>query len=107
MKFFNRVQVPNFEIYYEAICLLWIREWITLQNQKLLLLEGFNKVFGWHAYLFYEKEKADKAFKHHYIRNNLLQVWSKYKKYLPEARPLWITPKEVIYKLVGNKEGIQ
>lgn len=38
------LQVPNFKICYEAICLSWISRWISLQNKKTLLnVEGFDK----------------------------------------------------------------
>lgn len=57
-------------------------------NQKLLALEGFYKAFGWHLYLMCGKRKIDMMFKHHLIRNNLLQTWLKYSKYLPQERPL-------------------
>lgn len=36
------LQVPNLKIYHDAMCLMWIREWLTLRNQNLLNLEGFN-----------------------------------------------------------------
>lgn len=45
------LQLLNLKIYNEAICLFWIKEWITLSNKKLTNVEGFNKKFGWHAYL--------------------------------------------------------
>lgn len=99
------MQLPNWEGYFEACCLVWVREWITLRNKKLLAIEGANKTFGWHAYLMYNKSKTDSLFKHHFIRNSLLNVWLKYKRYLPEQRPLWIIPEEVIHSIVGNKGG--
>lgn len=43
-------------------------------------------------------------FNHHLIRSNLLQVWLKYGKERIEARPMWIAPEEVIYKISENKE---
>lgn len=35
------LQVPNLKLYHEAVCLAWIKDWITLSNNKLLGLEGF------------------------------------------------------------------
>ena len=52
--------LPDFKLYSEACCFLWIREWLTLENQKLLLLEGHEIKFGWHAYIWYEKVKINK-----------------------------------------------
>lgn len=69
----------------------------------MLNLEGFNKTFGWHAYLMYKKDNADTLFKHHFIRGNLLQIWTKYKKCLTEKKPLWIIPEEVIHFIAGGK----
>lgn len=80
------LQLPNLEIYYDTCCLTWIQEWIILQDKKLLALEGFNKTFGWHAYLMYGKEKSDTIFKHHYIRENMLSTWLNYSKHLPEKK---------------------
>lgn len=101
------LQLPNLEICHEAICLTWIRDWILLQDQKLLMLKVFNKIYGWHAYMMYDKVRMDMMFKHHYVRNSLLQVWLKYNKYLPKERPLRIVPEEVIYSLAGRKDKEQ
>lgn len=68
------LQVPNFRIYHEAICLFWLSKWINLDNRKLLNLEGFNKKFGWHAYLVHDKAKIDNTFRHHYVRQPLLDA---------------------------------
>lgn len=76
-----------------------------LLDKKMLALEGFNKTFGWHTYLMYGKEKSDTIFKHYYIRESLLYTWSKYSKYLPEKKTLWIIPEEVIYHCWRQKEG--
>lgn len=34
------LQVPNLKIYFEAVCLAWIKEWITLDNKKNLKSRG-------------------------------------------------------------------
>lgn len=52
----ERGGIPDLELYYDACCLVWLREWITLEDKKLLTLEEFNQTFGWHAYLLYDKE---------------------------------------------------
>lgn len=44
-----------------------------------------------------------RKFKYHFIRNSLLNVWLIYKKYLPNQRPLWIIPEEVIHSIIGSK----
>lgn len=88
--------VPNFKLCYEAICLSWLSKWISLQNKKLLNLEGSDKKLGWHAYLYYDKGKKDNSFKHHYVCLPQLNCWLKYKSYLPKEMPLWIVPRELI-----------
>lgn len=90
------LQLPNFKLYQNAICLTWISGWIKLSNKKLLNLEGFNKRYGWHSYLMYDKLKVDSMFAHHYIRGSLIKVWQKYSNKLDKKRPLWISPLQVI-----------
>lgn len=96
--------MPNFRLYYEAVCLAWVKDWWTLENRRLLNLEGFNARFGWHAYLFYSKHKVDNIFSHHYIRQSLLNVWLKYRRYLPDQIPPWVVPCEVL-KTAINEPG--
>lgn len=84
------LQLPNFRLYHKAICLTWIKDWVVLTNKKLLNLEGFNRRYGWHSYLLYDKLKVDKMFAHHYIRNSLLNTWLKYVRRLEGKRPLEI-----------------
>lgn len=98
------LSLPNFQIYHEAICLSWAREWITQNNLKLLNLEGFNLNFGWHAYLIHDKHKADKFSMHHYIRKSIFAVWQKYiKKELTSKIPLWVLPWKEI--MIGAVDG--
>lgn len=98
------LQLPNFKLYQDAVCLTWIRDWVNLSNQKLLNLEGFNRRFGWHSYLFYEKLKVDNTFAHHYIRNNLLNTWLKYIQRIDLKRPLWMSPFDVIEMGIMGRE---
>lgn len=96
-------QLPNLRLYHDAVCLSWLREWITLENRKLLSLEGHNKIFGWHAYLMYRKIKMDGHFTHHFVRRSIYRVWERYKKQLGEKKPLWIVPAEVIKAASASK----
>lgn len=90
------LQLPNFKLYHEAICLTWISGWLKLSKKRLLNLEGFNKRYGWHSYLIYDKLKVNSMFTHHYIRGSLIKVWQKYSIRLDQKRPLWISPPQVI-----------
>lgn len=101
------LQIPNLRLCHDAICLSWIRDWITLENRKLHNLEGFNKRHGWHGYLYYNKVHADKMFQHHYVRNALLSTWQRYVKRIREKQPLWISPLEVITTKIRTEEDTQ
>lgn len=90
------MQVPNLELYQDAVALMWTKVWMTFRNKKLLNLEGFNLRYGWHRYLCYEKTKYDSIFKHYYIRNALLTTWMKYYKRMGQERPGWISPLEAL-----------
>lgn len=50
------LQLPNLKIYHEAAGLSWIAKWIKLDNERILNIEGFNLLYGWHAYLYYQKK---------------------------------------------------
>ena len=86
--------LPDLKLYYEAACLLWLRDWCLLKNTDVLDLEGHDIHFGWHAYLNYGKTKAHRNFINHIIRKPLYEVWDKYKKYLEPHIPNWISPLE-------------
>lgn len=40
------LQVPNLELYHDAVALVWIKEWLTLRNKKILNWEGFDLRYG-------------------------------------------------------------
>ena len=60
----------------------------------MLDLEGFDNMFGWHAYLWYDKAKIHETFKNHIVRKALYQVWTRYKDLLERKTPRWISPVE-------------
>lgn len=103
------LQVPNFKIYNEAICLTRLGRWILPNNRKLLNLEGFNKKYGWHAYLVHDKTRMDNIFKHHYVWQPLLECWLKYKPYLPKQMAPWIIPRELLddFSDLGSLNSVQ
>lgn len=47
----------------------------------------------------------DNMFKHHIIRDSLLQIWNRQVNLIPQKRPLWIVPQEVIQFVAGSKEA--
>lgn len=55
------LQMPNLRVYFETTCLSWLYNWITLEDDKILKLEGSSLSFGCHAYLAYGK-KCGQAF---------------------------------------------
>uniref|UniRef100_A0A670HXR6 Reverse transcriptase domain-containing protein n=1 Tax=Podarcis muralis TaxID=64176 RepID=A0A670HXR6_PODMU len=84
--------VPNLQLYYEAACLCWVKDWIVLENLDVLDLEGFDARFGWHAYLWQDKERVHKGFSHHIVRGALLEVWNRTKRLLEKGIPWWLSP---------------
>lgn len=101
------LQIPNFRIYFEAVCFLWLRDWILLEDDKLLKLVGFDLSYGWHTYLAYKTDKNDKIFNCHLIRRVLFKVWSKYQNYYGRKKPLWIVPLEVLKQNVDYSEDMK
>ncbi|CAI5780611.1 Hypothetical predicted protein [Podarcis lilfordi] len=86
--------LPDLKLYYESAAFCWLKEWLLLENTDILDLEGFNNVFGWHAYLWYDKVKAHKAFRNHIVRKALFNVWLRYKDLLENKTPRWLSPME-------------
>lgn len=67
------LQLPNLKLYHEEVGLSWMQEWLKLENDSILNLKGHNLLYGWHAYLYYKKNKSDKLF-NHVIRNSLYLI---------------------------------
>ena len=63
----------DLRLYYEACGVMWLKEWIILENHMTLNLEGHYLKFGWHGFLWYDKIKANKAFNNHCIRSLFLE----------------------------------
>uniref|UniRef100_A0A670K732 Reverse transcriptase domain-containing protein n=1 Tax=Podarcis muralis TaxID=64176 RepID=A0A670K732_PODMU len=96
--------VPNLKLYYEAACLCWVKDWITLENTDLLDLEGADNRFGWHAYLWSNKGKVHRGFTNHIIRGPLYEVWEKNKKLLEWKTPWWLSPTDILSIKKTNME---
>lgn len=79
--------LPDWKTYYQACALVWLKEWITLEDNRLLNLEGNDLLLGWHAFLIYEKSKTHSYFKTNIIRKALLQVWESLKHLIHERIP--------------------
>lgn len=90
--------VPNWHLYYYSSALLWIKEWMTLKNQRLLNLEGFDLQIGWHAFLWDEKKAILKHsyFERHTIRKSLIKIWEVIRDKTYRRLPKWISPIEAI-----------
>uniref|UniRef100_A0A670JT87 Reverse transcriptase domain-containing protein n=1 Tax=Podarcis muralis TaxID=64176 RepID=A0A670JT87_PODMU len=86
--------LPDMKLYYESAAFCWLKDWLLLENTDILDLEGFNNAFGWHAYLWYDKVKAHKAFKNHVVRKAVFNVWTRYKDLLENKTPRWLSPME-------------
>lgn len=64
-------------------------------------------VFGWHAFLLYEKNKIDRFLNHHVIRKALFLIWLRYKSIYEEKRPMWVVPLEVVKQQVNYREELR
>lgn len=96
--------MPDYKLYYEASCLCWLKEWITLENTDLLDLEGYDNRFRWHSYFWHDKVKVHKGFLNHVIRK-IYEVWDRYKNLL-ERKTAWrLSPTEVLSVKKLNMEG--
>ena len=62
----------DWEIYYRDSVLVWIKEWITLDNERLLKLEGHIFNLRLHAFIWCQKAEEYKVFNNHIIRKSLL-----------------------------------
>uniref|UniRef100_A0A2D4LSV4 Reverse transcriptase domain-containing protein n=1 Tax=Micrurus spixii TaxID=129469 RepID=A0A2D4LSV4_9SAUR len=89
------LKMPNLKLYYDATVLAAISDWINLTNEKIMNIEGYGLLYGWHAYLVYN-QKADKTFKSHTLRNSLLRVWKKYQGIMDHKIPIWAVPRHAI-----------
>uniref|UniRef100_A0A670II65 Reverse transcriptase domain-containing protein n=1 Tax=Podarcis muralis TaxID=64176 RepID=A0A670II65_PODMU len=98
--------LPDLSLYYEAACILWLKDWIKLENRELLDLEGFNNRYGWHSYLWYGKVKVHKSFLDHIFRGPLYQAWERNKNLLERKTPWWISPIEALTVKKINMEEI-
>uniref|UniRef100_A0A670IIA8 Reverse transcriptase domain-containing protein n=1 Tax=Podarcis muralis TaxID=64176 RepID=A0A670IIA8_PODMU len=97
--------VPNLKLYYEAACLCWVKDWITLEDADLLDLEGVDNRYGWHAYLWLDKEKVHKGFSSHIIRGPLYEVWKRNKNLLEPKTPWWLSPSDILsFKKTNTEE---
>lgn len=86
--------VPNWQNYYKACALIWIREWIILEDRRLLKFEGRDLTLGWHAYFWYDKAKGHRYFNNHNLRNALLKVWDSVKYRIYGKISNWVSPME-------------
>lgn len=81
--------LPDWQSYYKASALTWIKDWIELKNIRTLILEGFDLTRGWHAYLWGEKITKQEQFRRHIVRDNLLKIWNEIRKYHYDRIPRW------------------
>uniref|UniRef100_A0A670JS00 Reverse transcriptase domain-containing protein n=1 Tax=Podarcis muralis TaxID=64176 RepID=A0A670JS00_PODMU len=88
--------LPDLKLYYEASCLCWLKDWVKLENNTLLDLEGFDNRFRWHAYLWQDKRKVHKGFGSHIFRGPLIEIWERYKNLLEFKIPHWLSPLEIL-----------
>ena len=90
--------LPDLKAYFSACFLMWMKDWMSLKNRRLLELEGHELRFGWHGYLWYDKAKVNVEFNNHYVRCVILRIWNKYKPRLCQKTPLWVSSQEAMHR---------
>lgn len=90
------LQVPNLQLYHDAVAFTWIKDWLTLHKKRMLNLEGFNIRYGWSRYLCFDESKMDSMFVHHFIRHSLITTWMKSYKRIGTKWSTWVSPLESI-----------
>lgn len=88
------MSVPEWQLYYRAAALVWIKDWILEEDQRLLKPEGSDLLLGWHAFVWYDKIKTHKYFLNHCLRKALYYVWSKVRDSTYVKIPDWVSPLE-------------
>nr|BAM62877.1 L1-encoded reverse transcriptase-like protein [Protobothrops flavoviridis] len=110
---------PDWELYYQAAALTWIRDWITLENKRCLHLEGYDLQQGWHAHIWMGQSRNHQYFLRHKVRQELIKSWNIVKRQYYTKIPAWLSPleavtypnlyrkdKAIIYKDILTEEGI-
>lgn len=97
--------LPDLKIYYWACSLVWIQNWIKLEEKEVLDLEDIQLRFGWHAFLNYNMLEKNRDFNNHPIRKSLLTMWKKIKKLFYFKIPIWSSPQEAFFsRWLGNSD---
>ncbi|XP_034258637.1 netrin-4 isoform X2 [Pantherophis guttatus] len=108
----GRFGLPDWEIYQKAVKIIWIKEWITLQNRRILTLEGHDLLEGWHTHLWDTKNKKKSYFHKHKIRETLIRTWEEIRQRIYTKVPNWLSITEALaapnrrddYKLATYKD---
>ena len=85
--------------------MVWIKEWITLENKRLLKLEGHDLKMGWHAYVWYGKYKEQSHFAEYFLRKALGLVWHKFQTKTYKKVLIWFAPIEALSLKALNQKG--
>uniref|UniRef100_A0A670ZAD8 Reverse transcriptase domain-containing protein n=1 Tax=Pseudonaja textilis TaxID=8673 RepID=A0A670ZAD8_PSETE len=88
--------LPNWELYYWAANLLWLKDWVNLRNKRTLVLEGHDLQRGWHAFLWDVGKTKQAYFHRHLIRDSLLTNWKKICKKHYLKIPIWLSTMEAM-----------
>lgn len=72
-------ELPEWEIYYQAAVLNWIRDWVKLRDQRIINLETHDLQIRICTFLIYDKAKVYRNYKQHGVRKALLWAWEQAK----------------------------
>lgn len=74
-----------------------MQKWVKLENNRLLKLEGYNLISGWHTYYTINTKMTSFSNK---IRKTLFPIWQKYKRMYGEKKPMLVIPLDVLKQKV-------
>uniref|UniRef100_A0A2D4PHJ0 Uncharacterized protein n=1 Tax=Micrurus surinamensis TaxID=129470 RepID=A0A2D4PHJ0_MICSU len=81
-------------MYHLAAAMVWIKDWINLENKRVLSIEGHDLQRRWHSFLWDGKCKQHVYFQRHMIRDSLIRTWNKIKKNHDTKIPNWLSTME-------------
>lgn len=99
------VALPSIHLYYKAAAMIWVDDWMRLEDARILELEGYDMEKGWHNILWSttQMKQIPKMIKNHTIRGSLQKVWQDCNYLLYGKIPPWYRPLEAISRKTTKK----
>uniref|UniRef100_A0A2D4HBJ0 Reverse transcriptase zinc-binding domain-containing protein n=1 Tax=Micrurus lemniscatus lemniscatus TaxID=129467 RepID=A0A2D4HBJ0_MICLE len=85
--------LPAWQTYYRGASLVWIKDWIKLENKRVLILEGHDLQIGWHAFLWNPNLKIQR----YTLRKSLIKIWLGIRNNHYIKIPTWLSTVEAMF----------